>query len=92
VAQIFLRQLMNDMEELLSDLWDWHGTCLEGPRKNMENINLESRSSDWDLNPRSVEHEAEVLTTRPPYLVVNLILSRDKCFGLITRFTGHLYT
>jgi hypothetical protein len=87
-----LRRVMKDMEEVWPHLWDWHGTCLQWLRENMRNVNLESRSPDRDLNLWSVEYEAGVLNTRPPRLVINIILSRGKCFGLIIRFIGLLYT
>jgi hypothetical protein len=50
--------------------WSWPnlryypGICLEGLRKNTENISQDSQSPGRDLNLRPPKYEAGVLTTR----------------------------
>jgi hypothetical protein len=41
------------------------GICLEGLRKNTENLNQDSSSPDRDLNPEHPKYKAGVLTTWP---------------------------
>jgi hypothetical protein len=47
------------------------GIRLEGLRKTTKTLNLDGRSAGRDLNPRSPEYKAGVLTTRPRHSVTS---------------------